>query len=487
MFDSIVIGGGISGLVTGCLLALEGQQVLLLDKNRVIGGMLQSFQREGINFDSSVHYIGAMGEGETLWTFFKLLGIEARLRLRPLKEEGFDEYIFPSFRFQVPRGVEAFQANLERTFPREKKGIATFIAKMRDLTQRTPLYNPTLPLTRLRDYIEEISLEDYFDDLGFSPELRAVLSATTYLHNVEPKNCPLHVHFLVLDSFLQSAWRIDGGSQHLADVLAARFQELGGRIALRSEVQKILVEGGKAKGIRLKNGQEFQAHQIISSVHPRHFLALLDEEVLKHRYRQRILSRKDGIGAFTLFMGVPAAEDWGHNVYWFDDIDITRAYRQWITPDNWAPTMVFASLAHGALLGFTPMRYENVLEWRGDDQFRRSQAYFQAKREAGQRLKAHLQKIFPDLDLKDRPFWTATPLTYEGYTHSFQGSSFGLKHDMASLRFPLSPQLPIRNLYLTGQSTLLPGVVGSTLSAVLTVSMMLGWEVIERRLKAILN
>ena len=53
--DIIIIGGGLGGLTTGALLAKEGLRVIVLEKNAVIGGGLQTFRRGNIEFETGMH------------------------------------------------------------------------------------------------------------------------------------------------------------------------------------------------------------------------------------------------------------------------------------------------------------------------------------------------------------------------------------------------------------------------------------------------
>ncbi|MBQ7517928.1 MAG: NAD(P)-binding protein, partial [Bacteroidales bacterium] len=61
--SAVIIGGGLGGLFTGAILSKEGMQVTVLEKNAIIGGGLQSFQRFGVLFDTGMHIIGGMQEG----------------------------------------------------------------------------------------------------------------------------------------------------------------------------------------------------------------------------------------------------------------------------------------------------------------------------------------------------------------------------------------------------------------------------------------
>jgi len=83
-FDVVIIGSGMGGLVCGNLLALEGYKVCLIEKNKQIGGSLQTYVRDKVIFDSGVHYLGGLSKGQNLYQIFQYLGIIPHLKLQQL-------------------------------------------------------------------------------------------------------------------------------------------------------------------------------------------------------------------------------------------------------------------------------------------------------------------------------------------------------------------------------------------------------------------
>ena len=93
-FDAVIIGGGLGGLVCANILSKEGLKVCVLEKNEQIGGCLQSFKRDGIMFDSAVHYVCGLDKGQTLYQLFQYLGIMERLEIERMDSNGFDAVLF---------------------------------------------------------------------------------------------------------------------------------------------------------------------------------------------------------------------------------------------------------------------------------------------------------------------------------------------------------------------------------------------------------
>ena len=62
-YDVVIIGSGLSGLQCAYILSKEGFSVCLVEKQRILGGCLQTFSRCGTVFDTGMHYIGGLDEG----------------------------------------------------------------------------------------------------------------------------------------------------------------------------------------------------------------------------------------------------------------------------------------------------------------------------------------------------------------------------------------------------------------------------------------
>ncbi|HEY6915654.1 MAG TPA: oleate hydratase, partial [Paludibacter sp.] len=72
-YDAIVVGGGIAGLTAAAYLARAGQSVVLFEKQSKVGGLVQTFQREGIYFDGGLRSIENSG---IVFPMLKQLGID---------------------------------------------------------------------------------------------------------------------------------------------------------------------------------------------------------------------------------------------------------------------------------------------------------------------------------------------------------------------------------------------------------------------------
>src|SRR5690554_6359362 len=142
-YDVAIIGSGLGGLLCANILLKEGYSVCVLEKNRQFGGALQIFVRDKVIHDTGVHYLGASALGLKLITFFSYFGLMEELKLKRLFLEALAEISFsgdPQI-YQLAQGYERFQSKLGDFFPEEKKGIATYCAKIQEIAENTAVYN----------------------------------------------------------------------------------------------------------------------------------------------------------------------------------------------------------------------------------------------------------------------------------------------------------------------------------------------------------
>ena len=73
MYDVIVIGSGLGGLICTRQLAQSGRSVLVLERQAQLGGCLQSYRRGDFEFDTGLHYVGGLAQGQSLYEAFEQL------------------------------------------------------------------------------------------------------------------------------------------------------------------------------------------------------------------------------------------------------------------------------------------------------------------------------------------------------------------------------------------------------------------------------
>ena len=105
----------------------------------------------------------------------------------------------------------------------------------------------------------------------------------------------------------------------------------------------------------------------------------------------------------------------------------------------------------------------------------RGQTYEDFKAEKAEKLIVELEKKFPNIRDCIQEVYTSTPLSYRDYIASNNGSMYGYVKDVSRpMQSFISPKTKIPNLMFTGQSINMHGILGVTISAIITCSEVLG-------------
>ena len=482
-YDAVIIGSGVSGMTAAIILAKEGRRVLVLEQHSRPGGLMQHFRRKALVFPTGVHRLGSLDEGQILSRYFQYLGVLDKLSLKRMSADGFEEYSFPGLRFRVPIGQEAFRERLHQYFPREKVAIDQFFTDMNRLVSQFPLYNLLNESERSGPVLASTSLASYLDHLNCSRELKGILSASNPLYGIPPSECPLHTHFLVMDSFLNSSWRVDECATPLAEAFVKSLLAHGGEVRCNALVTNISASGGRAEGVVLANAEHIQTDLVIFTGHPRQILNLCPPGTFRPAFRQRLEDTQDTFGAFAL------ALSWGHpdctlvqcDTFIYNSWDTEAQYRQKVVSLSQRPSMIYCcampqkpntEYAVTALVGVAP---EEMAPFELTRRGERSEAYQAAKRSLASRTLNVLQEHWPEQAPYLKMVDACTPLTFRDYTLTPRGTAFGIIKSAGNFRHAqLSTQTKVKNLFLAGQSIVQPGILGALISGIYTCTVILG-------------
>lgn len=490
-YDVVIIGSGLGGLECGYMLSKEGYKVCILEKNRQFGGSLQIFSRDKQIFDTGIHYIGGLNEGQNLHTCFRYFGIMDQLQLKKLDEVGFDRISFDDdpTDYLHSQGYDQFIEQLHKQFPAERKALETYAAKIQEVCAAFPLYNLKIGENPVfnNQYLE-INTRDYIASLTSNVKLQNVLAGSSPLYAGDGDKTPLYTHALVTNTYIESSYKcINGGSQ-IEKYLSRNIRSLGGEIRNYAEVTRIVEKNGQIDHIELADGEQIAGKAFISNIHPHRTLELLETNVFKKAFRQRILSLQNSVSTFMVDIAlkpnqIPLAN---YNRYHFKRNDVwTSVHKkgnEW--PDSYF--VFFPQSTHSGKYAdscsiMTYMNYEEVEKWGNSFstipkfQNSRGNEYEEFKLERAERVIREANKRIPGLAAAVRSFSTSSPLTYRDYLGSTKGGLYGLEKDCnAPLKTMIAPKSKIPNLYFTGQNLNIHGVLGVTLNAIRTCGEFVG-------------
>ena len=502
-YDILVIGSGLGGLVSALVLAKEGLKVCVLEKNNQYGGNLQTFSRDKLIFDTGVHYLGGLSKGQNLHQFFSYLEIIDDLELQKMDENGYDKITFGDDEIEYPhaQGYDNFVKQLSEYFPDEKENLENYCKEIQRVCNFFPRYN----LVGQSNYNEEIlhlNTKRFIESITSNEKLQAVLLGSNFLYAGDSENTPFYVHALTVNSYIQSAYKCVKGGSQISKLLIKKLREYGAEVHKYSEVSEFIFnENNTLTSVKTKAGKEYSAKQFISNIEIRSAIKLIGENRLRKSYLNRILSWKPVSSCFSVYLVLKTNEilNFNYNVYHFLSKDLVwNSYRY--QKDNWPQNYMLSSTPSKhhpefaeSLTAISYMDFEEVKEWENSfntiaNQQERDKLYEKFKLEKAEKMIHALEKKIPNLRESIKNIYTSSPLSYRDYIGSFEGNMYGYtKTSENPLKTMVSPRTKIENLFLTGQSVNMHGILGCTIGAFNTCAEILGKDAIDEGLTKILN
>lgn len=343
-FDGIIIGSGQHGLVLGCYLAKAGLKVLLIERNLKYGGGLGTDEVTLPGFYHNLHSINHWNLLGTPW--YRDLELSAKV-----------PYVTPKYEFSQPHSdgtALVFARNLEETIAsisrfsekdakvfREWNKVAEEITRDIFLPER---FSEPLPAEERRELLSRTPAGRRFLELVGRQPLETVNEL------LEDERVKVFLLFklslfgTVLYDMLQDesptgsilrAFDIDigydlcvGGSWNLARGLMETFIVAGGTFVNQAPVERIVVEGGRATGVELKDGRSFRAGRFVASTVDVHqtFEEMVGPEQLPEEYRRKVAAHHYTPWAlFGLHLALEDAPRYTSTDY---DPNVNRALKQ---------------------------------------------------------------------------------------------------------------------------------------------------------------
>ena len=488
--DVIIIGSGLGGLLCAGILARAGLDVLVLEQGAQPGGCMQTYRRQGLDFDTGFHYVGGLDEGTPMHAVFRHLGL-MRLPWQRM-DRLFDRVTIGGQTFAFAQGYDDFVQTLAADFPHERAALQQYARLLKQASaHEADLLDPTGAADpSFTERLMETNARQYLQSLFRDPLLIDVLSGTALKMELRRESLPLFTFVHGHSSYLESSWRLKGGASQLADTLVRGIRAQGGEVLCKAQVAGLSGHDGKISLARCADGTCHEAEFFISSLHPAATCALAGQsQPMRPAYRRRMAALENTCGMFTasLVLKPQAVEYFNHNHYVYARPDV------WALPQKDGHVGgVLASCRvpedgspHARQIDLlTPMTWEQCLPWQDTRAGHRGADYQALKARLADECIALAEQAVPGLRDSVEHLYTSTPLTYRDYTGTPQGSAYGTRKDCGN---PLGTLLPIRtpipNLLLTGQSLMLHGVHGVTMTALSTCAELIGkeriWNIIK--------
>jgi phytoene desaturase len=462
----LIVGAGLGGIAAAAHLAQRGLHVTVLEKNARPGGRCDHFSRDGHHFDT----------GPTLFIMPHVYEDEFAALGAPLHEMLDLQRVDPTYRLVFDDGshlaltsdLKAMQDQLEAIEPDSFQGFLRYMDEghrhyhqaMQHLVNRDfrtageffnlrnlPLLFSLKPLSRHYDHMKA-----YFNE----PRLKSAFTFQDVYMGLSPFEAPATFSMMPYTEMAHGVWYPKGGLYRVVEALMEIARQAGVEFAFNTAVKQIELNGQRAKGVILEEGQRLQADAVLANADlPYVYQELLpadeDAKQLAHkRYSCSVISFFWGVdrpypalGPHTLFL----AEDYRAN--------FTAIIRDLTIPANpslyiHAPARLDPAMApagEDTLIAVVPVGHMNG---RQDQDWK---ALINQARQAVFRRLALLG--ITDLEAHVKFETCFTPLSWRKRYNLVKGSTHGLCHNLMQLGYfrPGNRHARYHNLYFVGAST----------------------------------
>ncbi len=482
-YDVIIIGSGLGGLQCAYILARQGKRVLVLEQAIQPGGCLQSYRRGGQSFDTGFHYVGGLEEGQSLHGAFKYMGL-LDLPWHQLDKNCFDKVTIGDRSFDYAQGFEHFAKRLSEYFPDERIGLVHYVKQLQDsIDEQVQPFSTDALQPEYMGSLVSTSAWQFLENTFRDPLLRNVLSGTSLKMELNRDTLPLFSFLHGNSSYVESSWRLKGDASQIVRCLAEGVSAMGGEIICRAKVTELVEKDGKIRYAVCDNGETYEADIFISDIHPAQTCDLVKESTkIKKVFRRRMKTIPNTFGMFTVSLTYKpqTVRYFNYNHYIYNTQDVWDEQHDGILVSSRVPEDGSDYTRQIDLL--MPQNWSPYSMWQDTRVGHRGESYEKMKEKLADKCIERVAQHIPEIRHYERRY-TSTPLTWNSYTLTPEGSAYGMRKDYHNpLMTMLSPRTPVSNLFMTGQNLMLHGVHGVTMTSLHTCAAIIGkqpiWEIL---------
>lgn len=256
MYDTIIIGAGMSGLAAGIRLAYYDQRVCILERHYTIGGLNSFYRLRGRDYDVGLHAV----------TNFTPKGAKKGPLSRILRQLRFqwDDFAlvpqigsairFPGAELRFGNDIQLLSEAVATRFPRQIDAFQQLLTRIIDYDDLTP-------------EMHQLSARQILAEMISDPLLiEMLLCPLMWYGNAREHDMDFGQFCILFRSiYMEGFARPFRGVRLILKNLVRRFRELGGELKLRAGVDQIRVQDGRATSVVLENGEVLEGRRILSS------------------------------------------------------------------------------------------------------------------------------------------------------------------------------------------------------------------------------
>ena len=256
MYDTIIIGAGMSGLAAGIRLAHYDQKVCIVERHYTIGGLNSFYRLNGRDYDVGLHAVTNFTEkGAKKGPLARIL---RQLRFKwedfALVEQCGSRIAFPDTNLRFSNDFELLRSEVAEAFPNQVDAFNQLVARIDDYDD---LDQDNFSLSG-REIVSSIISDPLLVEMIFCP---LMWYGNAREHDMDWGQFCIMFRSVYLEGFA----RPFKGVRLILKNLVKRFRSLGGELKLRHGIKKIRVDGNRAVAVETDDGEELIGKRILSS------------------------------------------------------------------------------------------------------------------------------------------------------------------------------------------------------------------------------
>jgi len=452
MYDTIIIGAGMSGLAAGIRLAHYDRRVCILERHYTIGGLNSFYRLGGRDYDVGLHAVTNFTPKGTR------KGPLARM-LRQLRFKWDDLALAPQFGSKIAfpgvdlcfnNDIELLKSEIESKFPKETDNFQRLLDKLIDYDD-------------LDQAAYEVSAREVLSETIRDPLLiEMLLCPLMWYGNAREHDMDFGQFCIMFRSiYLEGFARPYRGVRLILKQLIRRFRSLGGELRLRCGVDRIHAEAGQVVSVITDDGEEIRARNVLSSAGRSETLRMCDDIT-------EIDDRQSGCLSFIESISILDKQpcECGHKetivfyndsdkFHWEKPVDESCDVRTGVicSPNNFSYAAEDGQLSEG-VIRITSLANFDLWTSLSDDEYRLAKLrWFDQALASAVRFMPDVRRHIVDVDM-------FTPKTIRRFTWHDNGAVYGAPKKQ------LDGKTHLKNLYLCGTDQGFVGIIGSIISGI---------------------
>lgn len=441
----IIAGAGISGLVAGVYAQKAGHETIILEKGSSVGGLSTSWERKGYNIEGGMHWltgsslkplikfwkeVGALQENNPITNFDPMISVV---------HEGNPSLSFYRDRKRLKKDITERSPKDKRAARRLSKDIFLFEQL---LTGSPKFYLHLIPFAVRTVALYRISAEKYTSRLH-EADARLLTGSV-----ICPRHNALSLIYEMASFCVGDGGFPEGGSKRMAQNIAEEFQRLGGKIIFNSEVENIIKENGRVKGVICNNAQ-IPCDDVIITSDTRKAIDQLD---IHERWAERLRRNVIPLECMFIAFGIKTTlDEYSYSMRIPCSLDAGGMHHDYLMLYNYS--QIKGSAPEGCTVLSCIIHGDTYDYWKNlsKEDYEKEKARISA--EVQQTIEQELPKTKGKTEVLDM----TTPLTYEKWSGCYKGSWMTVWKERVLPPFVPAECRKTKGLHFAGQKTMLSG------------------------------